>query len=117
MAKRIYIAVYMAFCFSGLPALGNDGVIGATCSTHAYCPKSSVDSSNACGNVGPKFFPGVLMLAAKEAIIRECQKANALDYCGAFSQGLDRSTIEEQHGGGCYEQCSEQVLCLYGDNR
>lgn len=116
LMKTVKIAVtYLVFV---TPVFAQEGVIGATCSSSAYCPHSRADTSNACFNVGPDFYPGVLMLAAKEAAIRKCQRANALDYCGANESGEERKKIEAEYSGGCYEQCSETaVLCIFGDNR
>ncbi len=111
MLKILIVILFALGCPQ--PSLAQ-GVIGSTCSAALYCPKSNNDSTNACLGIGKKFYPGVLMLVAKSAFVKECQRKNALDYCGAFGGS---SNLRKEYGGGCAEQCKSRVVCLHGDNR
>lgn len=86
---------------NSLPSMGLDihtaeGVVGATCWAN---PIDKVGGRDVCRSVEEKFYPGVLMAVAKKSMIRDCQRANALDL------------------GDCYKKCSTATYCIYGDNR
>ena len=110
-------SLLIAFLLLTASAHAEDGVIGATCLSTPFCPKSSLDGTdNACSGVGKQFYPGVLMLAAKQAAVNRCKTANALDYCGAFAGPVEQKIIIEKFGG-CADQCETMTTCIYGDNQ
>lgn len=97
-------------------AFAAEGVVGATCWATPVCPDCK-GSQNTCRTVEETFYPGVLMAVAKDAVIKECQDRNALDYCGDGCSPSKREAVLAAHHGGCYEQCETTAHCLYGDNR
>ena len=82
-------------------ASSGGGAVGATCWSE---PKlSSAGNPNWCKTVPKKFYPGVLMAVAKEAAIKECRSANALDY-----------GVHATPPGSCYKLCDTKTFCIYG---
>ena len=80
----------------------NTGIIGATCEANPIYYKHGRD---VCFSTGKIFYPGLTMVFAKSAIIKECQRLNALDHS------------EISGPKSCYGQCSTISYCIYGDNR
>lgn len=113
MRYRIAILALLASLGSPSIAFSAEGVVGATCYAQPICPDCN-ERGNVCWTV-QKFYPGITMIVAKKAIIKQCQKANALDECGNHC-GLRQREHYKKYGG-CYNQCVEVAYCIYGDNR
>lgn len=82
-------------------ASSDGGAVGATCWSEPKLP--SEGNPNWCKTVPRKFYPGVLMAVAKEATIKECRNANALDY-----------GVHATPPGSCYKLCDTKTFCIYG---
>jgi hypothetical protein len=94
-----------------------DGQVGTKCIAVPRCPDCN-GQGNVCRSA-EQFYPGATyFLGAKKDMIRRCQQANALDYCGG-SRNCVRLRREEQerhranNGGGCYRQCERVVACAF----
>ncbi|MDX6613585.1 MAG: hypothetical protein QOD75_2771 [Blastocatellia bacterium] len=96
------------------------GQVGTYCAALPRCP-DCVNGGNVCRGA-EQFYPGLTyFLGGKKDIIRRCQQANALDYCGG-SYGCvrqknwtprDADRYMQRYGGGCYKQCEKVAACAF----
>ena len=96
------------------------GQVGTYCVARPNCPDCA-SGGNVCRGA-EQFYPGLTyFLGGKKDIIRRCQQANALDYCGG-SMGCvkqknwtprDGERHRARYGGGCYKQCEKVAACAF----
>jgi hypothetical protein len=103
--------------FTNVQRRNPGGQVGTKCIAVPRCPDCN-GQGNVCRSV-EQFYPGATyFLGAKKDMIRRCQQANALDYCGG-SRNCVKLRREEQerhrarYGGGCYRQCESVVACAF----
>ena len=108
------VASIEAILFS-FPQRGGVVQVGVECVALPQCPDCT-RAGNVCRGAR-QFYGGITAIIAKKNIIAECQRANALDYCGG-SNGCMKLTSKDQqkhrtrYGGGCYPQCPRVAKCV-----
>ena len=109
--SAISVLFFLAFSASAIA----EGVLGATCSAIPVCTDCAGEG-NVCRTVKDRFFPGVTMIVALDAVIEQCKRLNALDECGNHCLPEKREEILAGTGT-CYSQCESVANCIYLDNR
>lgn len=109
---KVVLSYLIVFIFPFLnigSVTATEGVVGATCESDpkVYAKIEGEIKEIYCATVEPIFYPGLTMVLAKEATVKECKKRNALDNSGNYP---DASST-------CTSRCDEDTYCIYGDNR